>query len=127
MKLNIQKFADGWYPFNPLLGQVIQSEVNSVNPDRAFLAHLGWTGAQAGTASADAVIAAFATASGAATIVSTGFTAPPAVRNITLTVGGTATDIAAVQGIVRGTDYNDEVIEETMPAFTVDTAGTVVG
>lgn len=52
---------------------------------------------------------------------------PSPSRNITATAGGTAGDIKAVQVIVNGTNDNDEAISETLPAFTVDTAGTVVG
>jgi len=54
-------------------------------------------------------------------------TNPTAPRNITATVGGTAGDIKAIQVIVAGTNYDDEAITETLPAFTVDTAGSVVG
>jgi hypothetical protein len=41
--------------------------------------------------------------------------------------GGTATDIKAIQVIIAGTDFADQAITETLPAFTVDTAGTVAG
>ena len=52
---------------------------------------------------------------------------PAVPRNATATAGGTAGDIKAIQPIVNGTNENDEAISETLPAFTVDTAGTVVG
>lgn len=54
-------------------------------------------------------------------------TNPTPSRNVTATAGGTAGDIKAIQPIVRGTNDNDEAISETLPAFTVDTAGTVTG
>lgn len=49
-------------------------------------------------------------------------------RNITATVtAGTDTDIAAVQVIITGTNAEGVTITETLPAFTVNTAGTVIG
>jgi hypothetical protein len=56
-----------------------------------------------------------------------GITNPPTPRNITATAGGTAGDIKAIQVVVNGTNANGAAITETLPAFTVDTAGTVVG
>ena len=52
---------------------------------------------------------------------------PDVARNVTLTSGGTAGDIKAVQAVVNGTNINDEVISETMPVFTENNATTVVG
>lgn len=52
---------------------------------------------------------------------------PDVPRNITATAGGTATDIKAITPVVRGTNEDGVAISETLPAFTVDTAGTVVG
>ena len=52
---------------------------------------------------------------------------PTVARVVTLTSGGTAGDIKAVQAVVNGTNMNDEVISETMPIFTVNTATTVTG
>jgi hypothetical protein len=52
---------------------------------------------------------------------------PDVARNVTLTSGGTAGDIKAVQAVVHGTNINDEVISETMPVFTENNATTVVG
>lgn len=65
--------------------------------------------------------------SGGPQVVSTGITNPAVCRNVTATAGGTATDIKAVQVTVTGTDINGNVISETLPVFTVDTAGTVTG
>jgi hypothetical protein len=67
------------------------------------------------------------TDTGEAQVITTGITNPGVPRNITATAGGTATDIKAIQIVVEGTDYNDEVITETLPAFTADTAGIVTG
>ncbi len=63
----------------------------------------------------------------ASDILTTGITNPSVPRNITATAGGTTGDIKAVQVIVEGTNYNGDVITETLPAFTADTAGTVTG
>lgn len=116
----------GFYPYNPNLGQRIQgSDGSAAAVDQAFVAHLALSAAQAAAADADAVMAA--AANGSALDVTTGLTNPPAARNITATAGGTAGDIKAVQVTITGTDINGDVISETLPAFTVDTAGTVQG
>lgn len=91
------------------------------NEDKGFL-RLG----APGLADVDAVHAAI-TDTGVAQTVTTGITDPDIPRNITATAGGTATDIKAIQVTVTGTNEDDEVISETLPAFTVDTAGTVTG
>ena len=67
------------------------------------------------------------TDTGSTSTVTTAITNPAVCRNVTATAGGTAGDIKAIQVTVTGTNYNDEVISEALPAFTVDTAGTVVG
>lgn len=114
----------GWYPFNPLLGQEMQSDAQDVNA--AYVARVSWTAAEAATADTDAVLAAV-TDTGSQQVITTGLTAPPCARNITATAGGTATDIKAVQVIVEGTNIAGESITETLPAFTENTAGSVVG
>lgn len=67
------------------------------------------------------------TDNGSQQVVTTAITNPAVPRNVTATAGGTATDIKAIQVIVAGTNIYGEAITETLPAFTVDTAGTVVG
>lgn len=67
------------------------------------------------------------TDTGAQQVITTGITNPDVPRNITATAGGTAADIKAIQVIVNGTDASGASISETLPAFTVDTAGTVTG
>ena len=120
-----------FYPFNPGVGQVLQSEVADENPDMGFIAHLEWTAAEAATADIDAVHAAITDAGdGTATTVTTGFTDPPCPRNITATsddATGDNADIKAVQVIVTGTNILDEVITETLPVFTVNSSDTVAG
>lgn len=48
-------------------------------------------------------------------------------RNITATAGGTAGDIKAIQVTIDGLDMEGNVIQEILPAFTVNTAGIVTG
>lgn len=78
------------------------------------------------TASNTAVHAAV-TDTGVDQSVTTGITNPDVARNVTATAGGTAGDIKAIQVVVHGTDINDQAISETLPAFTVNSTGTVVG
>ena len=114
------------YPYDRSRGQKIGTDVLGIGIDRAFIAHFNIAAAAATAASTAAVHAAI-NCSTDAVEVTTAFTAPNVPRNITATAGGTAGNIKAVQVKITGTDYNDNVITETLPAFTVDTAGTVVG
>jgi hypothetical protein len=50
-----------------------------------------------------------------------------AAKKITATAGGTPADIKAVQVVVAGFDADDKPLIETLPAFTVNSAGTVTG
>jgi hypothetical protein len=59
--------------------------------------------------------------------LTSGITSPAVPRNITATAGGTAGDIKAISVIVNGTSVTGATITETLPPFTVNTAGTVVG
>lgn len=59
--------------------------------------------------------------------IASGFTDPDVPRNITATAGGTEADIKAITVTVNGTNAVDLPITEVLPAFTVDTAGTVTG
>lgn len=67
------------------------------------------------------------TDNGSPQTITTGITNPPTPRNVTATAGGTASDIKAIQVVVTGKNEEGATITETLPAFTVDTAGTVVG
>ncbi len=115
-----------FFPYNPNVGQRMQTDSDGVYIDRAFIAHLALSAAQAAAADTDAVHAAV-TDTGVQQVVTTGITNPPYARNLTATAGGVATDIKDVQVIVEGTDLDGNVISETLPAFTLNTAGTVVG
>lgn len=117
-----------FYPFNPnsLAGAQQQTDVAGVLLSRAFLAHFQVSAAHAVAASNTGVHAAV-TDTGAPQTITTGLTSPAVPRNITATAGGTAGDIKAIQVTVTGTNFQDEVISETLPVFTVNTAGTVEG
>lgn len=117
----------GFYPFNPNLGQTMQSLAADKSVDAAYIAHLIFSADEAVVADVDAVHAAISASADTAVVVTTGFTAPPCTRSITATAGGTAGSIKAVQVILEGTNDLDEVITETLPAFTADTAGSVEG
>lgn len=67
------------------------------------------------------------TDTGEQVVLTTGITNPDYPRNITATAGGTATDVKAISVIVAGTDIDGNAITETLPAFTVNTTGTVTG
>lgn len=113
------------YPYNSN-GQLIRTDAKETCY-RKFIAHLQISAANAVVSAPAAVITAFATSGTVVTTVATGFTQPGCSKNLTLTAGGTNTDVKAVQVIINGTNYNDEVINEVMPAFTVDTLGIVTG
>lgn len=72
-------------------------------------------------------IHAAVTDTGAQVVVTTGIIQPDVPRALSATAGGTAADIKAIQVIIAGTDAEDVAITETLPAFTVNTAGDVVG
>lgn len=98
----------------------------SKDVDRGFIAHLEWSTTEAVVGATGAIKAAV-TDTGAQQVITTGITQPTTPRNITATAGGTAGDVKAIAIIIEGTNMNDEAITETLPVFTVDTAGTVTG
>lgn len=67
------------------------------------------------------------TDNGAQQVITTGITNPDVPRCITATAGGTSDDVKAIQVVIAGTNINGEAITETLPAFTVNTTGTVTG
>lgn len=77
-------------------------------------------------ADVDAVLAAVED-NGAPQAIVEDITNPPQPRNITATTDGKAEDVKAIQVKVTGTNVAGEVITETLPPFTVNTKGTVVG
>lgn len=78
------------------------------------------------TPGVDSVLAAV-TDDGTEQVITTGILPINQPSRITATAGGTAADIKAIQVTVVGTDKNDLVITEVLPAFTVNVAGTVKG
>lgn len=115
-----------WYPYNPAAGQELQTDIPGVRADRAFVAHLELSAEQAAAADADGVLAAV-TDTGEPQEITEGLSDPFYPRNITATAGGVAGDIKAIQVVIEGEDMAGNVISETLPAFTEDTAGSVAG
>lgn len=104
----------------------LQTDAKKVSVDNAFIAHLQIAATLATLASTTGVHAAVIDIAEEQVII-TEITNPSVPRNITATAGGTTTDIGAIQVIVEGTNDNGDVITETLPAFTADTAGSVTG
>lgn len=98
----------------------------SVLVDRGFIAHYNIPLAKAFGSKTQGVSPQF-TDIGQQLEISDGLYELPVPRNVTATAGGTATDIGAIQVIIEGISFADEVITETLPAFTANTAGTVQG
>lgn len=67
------------------------------------------------------------TDNGAPQTITAAITNPDVPRVISATAGGTGADIKAIQVVIAGTDIDDQAITETLPAFTVNTPGTVTG
>lgn len=114
------------FPTKTNAGQVLQASAPGVTVDRGFVAHFQVSAANATVADTNGVHAAV-TDNGAEQVVTTGITQPSVARNITATAGGTDTDVKAIQVIVAGTNEAGDSITETLPAFTVNTLGTVTG
>jgi hypothetical protein len=114
------------YPYNHKYGQTIQTDAEGVSTDRGFLAHFKVNATDATAADTDGIHLAVAD-TGVQQEITDGIIQPSVPRNITATAGGTATDIGAIQVTIEGTNFAGEVITETLPAFTLDTAGTVSG
>lgn len=118
----------GQYPLNPRSGfeRYVQSWVPGLLLSRLFPARFTVAVGDAPVASTTGVHAAV-TDNGSPQTITTGITNPATPRVLTATAGGTAGDIKAIQVVVNGTNYLDEEISETLPAFTENSAGTVTG
>jgi hypothetical protein len=114
------------YPYNSKKGQKIQTDAPGVAVDLGFIARYEIAAADATAADTDGILLAVAS-TGVTQEITEGIVQPSVPRNITATAGGTATDIKAIQVTIEGTNFADEVITEILPAFTLDTAGTVTG
>jgi len=115
-----------FYPYNPNLGQQQQTDAPNVLTTRAHLTRFQVAAASATVASTTGIRSAV-TDTGAQQVLTTGNTQPSVPRNITATAGGTAGDIKAIAVIIAGTNFAGAAITETLPVFTVDTAGSVIG
>ena len=98
-------------PYKHNFGQTITTDVEGVAADRAFIAHLQWSAAQAVAADADGIMPA--TNLGAAQSVTTGLTNPPCARNVQ--IDG---NVSGITGNVKvyGTNMAGEAINETLAA-----------
>lgn len=114
------------FPRKTNAGQLLQSSAPGVTVDEGFVAHFQVSAANATAADTNGILAAV-TDNGAQQVITTGITQPSVARNITATAGGTDTDVKAIQVIVAGTNEAGESITETLPAFTVNTLGSVTG
>jgi hypothetical protein len=104
----------------------VTTDVTGVGIDCKFNVHFQVSATNAVAADTDGIHAAI-TDTGEEQEIITEITNPVVPRNITATAGGTAADIGAIEIVVEGTNANDEAITETLPAFTVNTAGSVTG
>lgn len=115
------------YPRNTNYGLTLQSDAGiGVTTAGMQVACLTVAAASATVASTTGIHAAV-TDTGVQVVVTTGITNPSVPRCLSATAGGTAGDIKAISVVVAGTNYAGDSISETLPAFTVDTAGTVQG
>lgn len=100
------------YPYNHKMGQTIQTDVENVVCDRAFLAHYQIPAAAAVVASNTAIHAAI-TLGAAAADVTTEITNPATPRCIR--IKGNASGITG-DVVIIGTNYKGETITETIAA-----------
>ena len=100
----------GFYPFNPALGQEVQTDVKGVTLDRGFVAH--FVAADPAAASVTAVLAATALTTSTQEIT-TGITNPDYPR--ALQIKGNQAGVAG-NVVIEGTNYTDEAISETIAA-----------
>ncbi|WP_461366954.1 hypothetical protein [Candidatus Darwinibacter acetoxidans] len=100
----------GFYPFNPALGQEVQTDVKGVTLDRGFVAH--FVAANPAAASDTSVLAA-TTLTTSTQEITTGITNPdfPRALQIKGNQAGITGDV-----VIEGTNYADEGISETILA-----------
>lgn len=112
------------YPFNPNLDHRLQGSSAAVPTlSERYVAHYSKSPAAAATTTVHAAV----TDNGSPQTITTLITSPAVCRNVTATAGGTAGDVKAISVVVTGTNLAGAVISETLPAFTVNTLGTVTG
>lgn len=113
-----------YHPYDWTQDQKLKANNLGVGVKRAFMAHLEYADPIA--ADTDAILEAV-TDTGEEVEIETFDGQPDYTRCITATAGGTAADIGAIQVVIDGTNELGEEITETLPVFTVNTAGTVTG
>src|SRR4051812_9687339 len=59
--------------------------------------------------------------------ITTAITSPDVPRVLTATTTGTGANVTAVSVVVTGADYEDNVLTETLPAFTAGSNNTKTG
>jgi len=96
-----------FYPYNPSLGQIIQTDVPGFHVDRAFLAHCRWTN----PAAADADAVGYLHLTDAAQSVTSGLVNPDYARALAV-VGSVAGMTGNVT--ITGTNLAGETITETL-------------
>lgn len=124
--MNLQLFG-GFYPFNPNLGQVIQTNVRGLNVDASFIAHVSYSATEAVDANTTGVHNAITASGDVVVTVDDEFKKIPVARNITVTAGGVEANIGAVSVTVTGLNLAGEEITEDIGPFTAGTSGTKVG
>lgn len=107
------------------IGQ-LNTDAYGVTADEARVARLRYNENQAAANDDDGVHAAVNGSSTAAKTVETDINEMPCCRNITVTAGGTAADIAAGDVTVYGYDIAGNEISEAF-TFSENTGGTVTG
>lgn len=103
----------GLYPFNPKMGQRIQTDAKGVTADIGYIAHITWLNPVA--ANPTRILAATAANNVAPASVITVFAGQPDVaRQVQITPGGTTASVAAGNILVEGTDIAGAVITENV-------------
>lgn len=100
------------YPYNHKSGQLIATDVEGVGIDRAFLAHFNIPAAKAVAADAAGILA-LTNLTAVAQAITAGLISPAVPRNVQ--IDG---NVSGITGNVKvtGTNFNDEVITETIAA-----------
>lgn len=98
------------YPYDPKRGQIIQTDVEGVNLDRGFIAHLHIAGSAAVATDVDGIHAGITLTAGSAD-VSTAISTMVIPRN--LVIKGNASGISG-NVVISGTNYQTSTITETI-------------
>ncbi len=112
----------GFYPYNPNLGQRVQTGIKGADVDAGYVAHLVWDNPAASNAAL--ILNDSATSNTAATVVTVFIDQPDFARQISITPGGTTADVAAGNITVEGKDAGGNVISEDV-AIAADAATAV--